>query len=458
MSIDVVLPTLGESVTEAIISRWLKAIGDTVTQDEPLLEISTDKVDTEVPAPASGVLLEILFNEDDTARVGEVVAVIGTESAPSPSPHIAPLNWPPAEAPVAPPATGAYAATPMIDTPPAEPTPPLPPRGYNDMGDAPSRPPMAPPTPVAPTAIWHALYPQDAEDTGNLPRVGASRIEEESYVASHSGYVTPQVRQLADDLGLDLTTLPGSGVGGRIRRQDLLDAVDYHVVETPPEPPVVPEPDARRGTTRPLSRERAAQADMVAQTSRVALSVGIEADVTDLHAKPDEYLGYVLAATAATLRAMADMNASVINDSVVYHDRENIGLVISTPDGPVTPVIHGAGELSPAELTAAANRLETQALAGLLTPSELAAGTFTVHNGGPTGVAWSIPAINRPQVAALSMGQVSSRPVVVDDGLGRTSIASRDIMWLTLSYDRRVIDPDLAASFLSRLRDTLAHR
>jgi len=484
MSIDVVLPSLGESVTEATISRWLKAIGDDVTRDEPILEISTDKVDTEIPAPASGVLLEILFNEDDTANVGDVVAIIGTADSQTPVEWPAPVTWPlivpPAPAPqptVIPPAAASLQhAAPLPPAAPAQPlaaTPPplgatpmidsiaqhLPSRGYDELADA---HPMAPP-PVPPPPIWRALYP-DMDDTGPLPRVEDDDNEikpathGEALPASPSGYVTPMVRQMADDLGVDLTTVPGSGVGGRIRKQDLLDAVDYHVVTTEPAsaPPV--QPDPRRGTTHALSRERAAQADMVAQTSRVALSVGIEADVTALRArlaKPDEYLGDVLAAVAATLRAMAELNASVINDTVVYHDRENIGLVISTADGPLTPVIHGAGELTAAQLGAAASSLEARAIAGTLTPSELAAGTFTVHDGGPSGVAWSIPAINRPQVAALSIGQVSSRPVVVE-GHGAGRIASRDIVWLTLSYDRRVIDPDMAASFLSRLRDALA--
>jgi len=477
MSIDVVLPNLGESVAEATISRWLKAIGDEVVQDEPMLEISTDKVDTEIPAPASGVLSEILFNEDDTAKVGDVVAVIRTSDgannpmAPEPVDWPAPVSWPPitpapvpappaatapspAAASLPPAATPPRASTPMIDTPAA--------RGFDENPRPVPRPPLRPlaPPPVMPPLIWNTFYPE-ADDTGNLPRVEEDikpATHGETYSASPSGYVTPMVRQMADDLGVDLASVPGSGVGGRIRKQDLLDAVDYHVVTT--EPAIVPsaEPDPRRGTTHPLSRERAAQADMVAQTSRVALSVGIEADVTALRArlpKPDDYLGDVLVAVAATLRSMAELNASVVSDTVIYHDRENIGLVISTADGPVTPVIHGAGELTAAQLNAAAAMLEARAIAGTLTPSELAAGTFTVHDGGPSGVAWSIPAVNRPQVAALSIGQVSSRPVVVESH-GTSRIASRDIVWLTLSYDRRVIDPDMAANFLSRLRDALA--
>jgi len=456
MSIDVVLPDLGESVAEATISRWLKSIGDEVQADEPLLEISTDKVDTEIPAPASGVLLEILFNEDDTASVGDVVAVIGTADQGAPHDQYTtsaaaewklPPNWPPLLPPPIAPIVEQPVPAPALRrdwTPPADP-PAL--RGYN----APARELIPPPVPSPP--LRYTPVP-GMDDTGDLPRV-RDDITPDFFAASPSGYVTPLVRQMADDLGVDLASVPGSGVGGRIRKQDLLDAVDYHVVSDElvvARPPLHPDP--RRGTTHPLSRVRAAQADMEAQTARVALSVGIEADVTTLRARlanPDDYLGEVLVAVAATLRSMAELNASVINETVVFHDRENIGLVISTADGPLTPVIHGAGELTAAELNSAAATLEDRAIAGTLTPSELAAGTFTVHNGGPSGVAWSIPAINRPQVAALSIGQVSSRPVVVD---GR--IDSRDIVWLTLSYDRRVIDPDMAASFLSRLRDALA--
>ena len=499
MSIDVVLPNLGESVVEATISRWLKAIGDQVERDEPLLEVSTDKVDTEIPAPAAGVLLEIRFNEDDTARIGDVVAVIGVAGAvpvdekPIPfawspvdagaaSPQPEPFTWPPAE--VSPAESqpepfewpgASRGSTPMIGTPPHDADALMrPSRGYDDVEVASEAtiPHPIPPPPRAPTTIWGTFYPDDQDDTGNLPKVhepiqseiiepiATEPFEEATTQLQTPGpYITPFVRQMAKDLELDLETVPGTGVGGRIRKQDLLDAVDYHVVtEVPSGRPTPPSatPDPRRGTTRPLSRERAAQADMVAQTSRVALSVGIEADVTSLRASSEPYLGHVLAAVAATLRSMAELNASVVNDAVVYHDRENLGLVISTADGPVTPVIHGASELSPAQLNAAAADLEARALAGELMPTELAAGTFTVHDGGPSGVAWSIPAINRPQVAAVSIGQISSRPVVVDDGHGNSRIASRDIMWLTLSYDRRVIDPDLAATFLARVRDVLS--
>ena len=481
MSTDVVLPPLGESVTEATVSRWLKAVGDEVTADEPLLEVSTDKVDTEIPAPASGVLQEIRYNEDDIAHIGDVLAVIGSPATPAPwapaptTPVVAPAPQPVTPQPSAPvtPATPQVTAQPM---PPAMPQPSAP--AVTPPAPQPAAQPTVPPVTAAPvtppTPIWRTLFPSDRVPAAPAPLPATPPAEVAAPVsdtpapapaaapvapaADEPGYVTPLVRKLASQLGLDLAAVHGTGVGGRVRKQDLLDAAGRRDAgqDSPANVPLTSDDDPRRGTTQPLSAERVAQAEMVAQTARAALSAALEADLTLLDGQTSgSPLGHILAAVAATLRTMADLNASLADDAVVYHATENIGLAVDTPDGPLTPVLHDAGQMTPAQLAAAAADLTARAAAGQLTPADLADGTFTVRDDGASGVAWAIPAINRPQVAALSIGRSAPRPVIITDDAG-PQVASRDFVWLTLSYDRRVVDPGRAAAFLSRLRDALA--
>jgi len=400
MSTDVVLPPLGESVAEATISRWLKAVGDDVVADEPLLEVSTDKVDTEIPSPATGVLLQVFFNEDDTARVGDVLAVIGVLSdgyAPPPPP------------------TAPQRAIPMFATPPPVWTP-------SRTIAPPVQPDTVQPDTVQPAAPRFAPRAEPLVASDQTPTVEPS---EEDPSEDEVPYVTPAVRKLADNLSIDLADVHGTGVGGRVRKQDLLNAAATRAAQ-------------RRGTTRPL----------VAHAPRGTLSAGIEVDVTSLD--PDQFFGEVIAAVAAALRDTAEVNATIIDDVVVYHDHENIGLVISTHDGPLTPVIHDAFAFTAQQLEAGARDLAARAANNELDPEDLADGTFTVQNDGASNVAWAIAAINRPQVAALSIGRVAARPAVVAG-----QIVVRDRVWMTLTYDRRVVNPTDAAAFLNRLRNAI---
>ena len=404
MSTDVILPSLGESVSEATVSRWMKAVGDQVAKDDPLLEVSTDKVDTEIPAPVDGILAEIRFNEDDIAKVGDVLAVIEA---------VADSEEPVAEEPVA--------DEPVADEPAAEEPEPTAqadsaaqtePEPTHVIYTAPTPPPVPTPPPT----------PQDADD---------------------GGYVTPLVRKLAAELGVDLADVHGTGVGGRIRKHDLLDIAARAVTE----PPAVPDaPDPRRGTTQLLSPARVARADLASST-KLALTCCVEADVTASLEAPGGVMGALLQAIAAALRVMGDLNASLLGDSVFFYDSENIGWAVDTPIGPLVPVIHDAGRLSAAELAEAVDDLTERASDGQLIPGDLAGGTFTVRNDGAYGLAWATPAINRPQVAALSIGRVNRRIAVGDTG----EVMARDLMNLTLAYDRRVVDPGVADGFLQRL-------
>ena len=434
MSTEVTLPALGESVTEGTISRWLKAVGETVEADEPLLEVSTDKVDTEIPSPVAGTLLEIRFNEDDVAEVGAVLALVGDAAAAPPAPAAEPAA--PAPAPSAPPAPAAAPAA-----------------------------PAAPPAPVA--------------------SVAARRASAEEGV-----YVTPLVRKLAAEHGISLGSVQGTGVGGRIRKQDILDAAEAAkkaaAAPTPtaaakagapaaaPQVAEVSEEAAKlRGTTEKLSRMRKVIAERMTESLRVAaqLTATVEVDVTAISklrkaAKDDfkkregaslSYLPFITKATIEALKAMPALNASADFEAgtVTYASQENIGIAVDTDRGLMVPVIQDAGDLNLAGLAKRIGDLAARTRAGKVGPDELSGGTFTITNYGSAGTLFDTPIINLPQVAILGTGALVKRPVVVTDALGGDTIAIRDMMYLSLTYDHRLIDGAKAARFLSLIKARL---
>ena len=433
---EVVLPALGESVTEGTISRWLKAVGETVEVDEPLLEVSTDKVDTEIPSPAAGTLLEIRVAEDETAAVGAVLALVGDAAAATPAPTPEPAPQPSAAAPA-----------------PAAPAPAA---------------PVAPPSP-APAA----------------PATARRASSEEGV------YVTPLVRKLAAEHGIALNSVRGTGVGGRIRKQDILDAAEAAKkassaptpsaaaeVSTPaaaaPQVAAVSEEAAKlRGTTEKLSRMRKVIAERMTESLRVAsqLTATVEVDVTAISklrkAAKDEfkkregaslsYLPFITKATIEALKAMPMLNASPDFEAgtVTYASQENIGIAVDTDRGLMVPVIHDAGDLNLAGLAKRIGDLAARTRAGKVGPDELSGGTFTITNYGSAGTLFDTPIINLPQVAILGTGALVKRPVVVTDALGGDTIAIRDMMYLSLTYDHRLIDGAKAAAFLSLIKARL---
>ena len=442
---EVVLPVLGESVTEGTVSRWLKAVGETVEVDEPLLEVSTDKVDTEIPSPVAGTLLEIRVAEDETAAVGAVLALVGDAAV-----------APPAPAPAAPPAP---AVTAPASTPAAPPAPAAAPT-------APAAPPAAPPAPAA--------------------SVMARRAS-----ADEGVYVTPLVRKLAAEHGVSLSSVQGTGVGGRIRKQDILDAAEAAkkaasapaptaaaAASTPaaaaPQVAAVSEEAAKlRGTTEKLSRMRKVIAERMTESLRVAsqLTATVEVDMTAIsklrRAAKDEfkkregaslsYLPFITKATIEALKAMPALNASADFEAgtVTYASQENIGIAVDTDRGLMVPVIQDAGDLNLAGLAKRIGDLAARTRAGKVGPDELSGGTFTITNYGSAGTLFDTPIINLPQVAILGTGALVKRPVVVTDALGGDTIAIRDMMYLSLTYDHRLIDGAKAARFLSLIKARL---
>ena len=437
---DVVLPELGESVTEGTVTRWLKAVGDDVAVDEALLEISTDKVDTEIPSPVAGTLQEILAAEDETVAVGAVLARIGSGA-------------PAAAAPAAP--APAAESTPA----PAAPAPAAP---------APAAP--APAAPAAPAPAAPAAAPAPAAPAAPAPAAPAA--EE----ASDSLYVTPLVRRLASQQGIDLATVKGTGVGGRIRKEDVLKAAEAKAqapaaATAPAAPAAAPlEVSPLRGTTQKMSRLRKVVAERaVASMQQTAqLTTFVEVDVTALAAyrtaKKDEFLQktgdklsflpFFTLAAAEALQAYPIINSTVDGDSIVYPASENISIAVDTERGLLTPVVRDAGTKNIAQIAHEIADLAARTRDNKLKPDELAGGTFTVTNTGSRGAMFDTPLVFLPQSAILGTGVVFKRPgVVTVDGVDAISV--RSYVWLAISYDHRIIDGADAARFLSAIKNRL---
>ncbi|HET9127940.1 MAG TPA: 2-oxoglutarate dehydrogenase, E2 component, dihydrolipoamide succinyltransferase, partial [Propionibacteriaceae bacterium] len=455
---EVTLPALGESVTEGTVARWLKAVGDTVEADEPLLEVSTDKVDTEIPSPTSGVLLEIRVNEDEVAQVGAVLGVVGQPGAQAAEAPQAAAPAPAAPAPVPAPAPAAAPA------PAPAPTP---------AQAAPAPAPAPTPAPAAP-----APAPAQAAAPAPAPQRAAESDE--------PVYVTPLVRKLAAENGVDLASVTGTGVGGRIRKQDVLAAAEAKAAATAAPAPTAPAaaaapaakaaaPDesSKRGTTEKVSRMRAtiARRMMESLQSSAQLTATVEVDLTAISklraGVKDEfrrregvglsYLPFITKAIVEALRQYPKVNAEMDLDAgvITYHDAEHIGIAVDTERGLIVPVIRDAGDLSITGLAKKIADLASRARASKVTPDELTGGTFTITNYGSAGTLFDTPIINQPQVAILGTGALVKRPVVVTDEFGNDSIAVRDMMYLSLSYDHRLVDGADAARFLSAVKQRL---
>ena len=426
---EVTLPALGESVTEGTVTRWLKEVGEQVEVDEPLVEVSTDKVDTEIPSPVAGTLLEIRIPEDEEAEVGQVLAIIGDSSA--------------AAAPAAPAAPAPAAAAP------------------------------APATPAAPAA------PASAPDTPATPAAPA---------ADGEAYVTPLVRKLAKDNGIDLSTVKGTGVGGRIRKQDVQAAIAAKGSTAPAAAPAASaapaadgapkaahtfEVSPKRGTVEKTARIR----QVIAKRMRESLDISTqltqvtEVDMTrvaQLRAKAKDgflaregakltFLPFFAQAVTEALQQHPALNASMTEDlkQITYPDSENVAIAVDTPKGLLVPVIKNASDLGIAGLAKAIGDLGGRARTGDIAPEELTGSTFTITNIGSFGALFDTPIINQPNVAILGTGSIVKRPMVVKDVDGNGSIAIRSMCYLSLTYDHRVVDGADAGRFLYTLKTRL---
>jgi 2-oxoglutarate dehydrogenase E2 component (dihydrolipoamide succinyltransferase) len=436
MSESVVLPALGESVTEGTVTRWLKKVGDSVNVDEPLVEVSTDKVDTEIPSPVAGVIEQILVQEDETVQVGAVLVIIGSGSgaaapaAPAAEVPVAPpvVQAPPA--PVAPPVVAAPVAPPVVAAPPVVTAPPI------------VAPPVAPPVVAAPVISVPGTSSTDA------------------------GYVTPLVRKFAQDSGVDLSRVSGTGVGGRIRKEDVMAATSGSAASSSaPAAAHVPAPvSAQRGTSEPMSRLRKVLAEraVASMVSSAQLTTVVEVDVTriaemrkDIQARFTaatgtklNFMPFFFLASAEALRSHPKLNASIEGETIHFHPSENISFAVDTDRGLLTPVIRDAASLSLAQIAQQIADLAARTRENKLKPDEMMGGTFTLTNTGSRGALFDTPVVFLPQVAILGTGVVAKRPVVITGSDGQESIAIRSMVYLALSYDHRLVDGADASRYL----------
>ncbi len=458
-STEVTLPALGESVTEGTVSRWLKQVGDSVAADEPLLEVSTDKVDTEIPSPTSGTLLEIRVQEDETVEVGAVLAVVGEAAGGQEAEAKAPDAGEPETVQPAAADEGSQAAAPAAQSE-AQPAP----------QDAQPAPQVAPPAQGGSTS---AATPAAASE-------------------SDTGYVTPLVRKLAKEHSVDLATVSGTGVGGRVRKQDVLAAAEAakqaaaaeKAAAARPAEPARPaaaastsapqaQPSALRGTTEKMSRLRQTIARRMVESLQVSaqLTATVEVDLTEISrirakAKDDfkkregaslSYLPFIAKAAIEGLKVYPKVNATIdtVANTVTFPDAEHVGIAVDTEKGLLVPVIKDAGDLSVAGLAKRIADLAARTRQNKVTPDELTGGTFTITNYGSAGTLLDTPIINQPQVAILGTGALVKRPVVISDPRLGQVIAIRDMMYLSMSYDHRLVDGAEAARFLSTLKARL---
>src|SRR6266851_4837022 len=560
MSVSVSMPQLGESVTEGTVTRWLKHEGDHVTADEPLLEVSTDKVDTEIPSPVSGVLRGITVAEDETVEVGAELAVIdedgaaaAADTAPAGAQAAEPAQpyqpqdgygQPPAAAGQAPyqppgfeqaPAQAPYEQPPYerapdagtgYEAPPAYTEPGLPaqqqPAAYQPYAAGPGgyqEPPPAPPAPEARPAP-PPYQPAHAETAPPLayappPPYEPAYAEPEPLTpadGAESPYVTPLVRKLAAEHDIDLGSITGTGVGGRIRKQDVLDAARQRrggeaprpapgaapaqqpevAAGQPPAPAgqqalapapaapaaqaapkTMPAPSSQRGTTERLSRARQVIAQRMVESLQTSaqLTTVVEADVTAIARLRDRtkaafearegvklsFLPFFAMATVEALKAHPKLNAVIdtANSTVTYHDAEHLGIAVDTERGLMVPVIRNAGDLNIGGLARKIADLAQRTRAGQVSPDDLSGGTFTLTNTGSRGALFDTPIINLPQVGILGTGTVVRRPVVVQDPALGEVIAVRSMVYLALSYDHRLVDGADAARFLGTVKARL---
>ncbi|CAB4617520.1 MAG: 2-oxoglutarate dehydrogenase, E2 component, dihydrolipoamide succinyltransferase [Actinobacteria bacterium] len=532
MTFSVTMPALGESVSEGTVTRWLKAEGDHVAVDEPLLEVSTDKVDTEIPSPVAGILQKIVVAVDTTVLVGAELAIIADGAAAPVAPPVvaapvatpAPVVAAPVAPPVAPPVAAAPSAGTVITMPAlgesvSEGTVT---RWLKNVGDSVAvdeallevstdKVDTEIPSPVAGTllaidvpvdttvAVGARLAligsstgaavaaPVVAAPVVTAPVVAAPVVAAPVVAAPiaqpNDAYVTPIVRKLANDLGVNLANVSGTGVGGRIRREDVEAAAPAKAAAPVASAPVAASaPSAAksapvvaasplRGTTVTMSRLRKVIAARMVESLQVSaqLTTVIEVDVTKIARLRDRakasfearegvklsFLPFFAVATCEALKQHPVLNSSVEGDQVIYHGAEHLGVAVDTERGLLVPVIHNAGDLNMGGVARKIADLAARTRDNKVTPDELGGGTFTLTNTGSRGALFDTPIINQPQVAILGLGAVVKRPMVVKGDDGGESIAIRSMVYLGLSYDHRIVDGADAARFLVTLKERL---
>ena len=459
MATDVLMPQMGESIAEGTVSRWLKKVGDQVDRDEPLLEISTDKVDAEIPSPAAGTLTEILAQEGQTVAVNSIVARIGgegeaTAAAPAEAKAAQPETAPPA------PATPAAAAAPAV----------------------------APPAAAAPRAGEGAGAPQNAapsqeEESESDDDENVTSLDERRRTKS-----SPLVRKIARENNVDIEQIAGSGVSGRVTKNDILDflqqpkpaaqaAPQSKPAAKPSAPPAPPAPRpapvafaaGQNSRTEPLSvmRKKIAQHMVFSKQTSAHVSTVFEVDFSAIDAlrrsQKDAYaergvkltyMPFVVQAVVEALKEFPILNASMDENNTIYHRNLNIGIAVALDWGLIVPVLKNADELNILGLARNINDLGERARTKKLSPDDVQGGTFTITNPGVFGGLFGLPIINQPQVAILGVGGVQKRPVVIETEQG-DSIAIRRMCYISLTFDHRLIDGAVADQFMARVKASL---
>ena len=447
MTFSITMPALGESVTEGTVTRWLKKEGDQIAVDEPLLEVSTDKVDTEIPSPVAGVLQKIVVQVDSTVAVGAELAVIDESSSPAKAAAPAPV----------------VAAAPVVEPKPVA------------VAPVEVAPVVQKPVAVAPVVAAPVVAP--------APIISA----QVNSTRSDDAYVTPIVRKLAAEAGVNLSTITGTGVGGRIRKEDILTAAPRAVASPTAtslsstqsnyspaasasrSAPIATSP--LRGTTVSMSRLRKVIADRMVESLKISaqLTTVVEVDVTKIDrlrvaAKASfearegvklTFLPFFAVAVCEALKQHPVLNSSVEGDQITYHGAEHLGVAVDTERGLLVPVVKDAGDLNMGDIARRISEVASRTRENKITPDELGGGTFTITNTGSRGALFDTPIINQPQVAILGLGAVVKRPTAVKDTDGGETIAIRSMVYLALSYDHRVVDGADAARFLVTLKERL---
>jgi len=443
------MPALGESVTEGTVTRWLKQVGDPVAVDEPLVEVSTDKVDTEIPSPVAGTLLEITAGEDETVDVGGQLGVIGDPAA-----------------------VGGSA--------PQEPAP-----AETVGGSAPQEP-----APAEAVVDENDEQAEREDDPAGQPERPRTEPPHNGEARTGAPYVTPLVRKLASEHDVDLSTITGSGVGGRIRKQDVLAAVEAaRAPEPEPEPAPAPAPSTapaasrapgtapsegpQPGTTARMPRLRQVIAERMSQSLQVSaqLTTVQEVDVTRIvrlrarvRAEFERregvkltFLPFFAKATVEALKQFPQLNASIdeTGKQVIYHGSVHLAIAVDTPRGLLVPVIKGAEDLNLAGLAKRIADVAARTREARIGPDELSGGTFTITNIGSAGALFDTPIINQPQVGVLGTGKITKRPAVIPGPDGEDVIAIRSVCFLPLTYDHRLVDGADAGRFVSAIRERL---
>ena len=460
------MPELGESVTEGTITQWLKSVGDEVEVDEPLLEVSTDKVDTEIPSPVAGTLVEVLAEEDDTVDVGSVIARIGDANAASSSSDDKKSEEPKTE-----------------DKPEAEPS-------QSEKAD------KAEETKETSDSATSSETASPKASSSSAPdrEEPATRPSTKVNTGGKLPYVTPLVRKLAEKHGVDLTTVEGSGVGGRIRKQDVLAAAEKakaapdtsSASDSGDEKPAQDGPraawstkrvDPKKaeliGTTQKVNRIRSLTASKTLESlhSSAQLTQVHEVDMTDVAAlrkasKPAfkekygvnlTYLPFFAKAVVEALISHPNVNASYNAETkeMTYHDKVNLGIAVDTEAGLLSPVIHNAQDMTLPELAAAIADIADRARTNKLKPNDLTGGTFTITNIGSEGALTDTPILVPPQAAMMGTGAIVKRPSVVPTSDGSEAIAIRQMVLLPLTYDHQIVDGADAGRFMTTVRDRL---